>query len=314
MLSLGLAASDCGLAFFGVSELSRHSAIDVLVLLPGLLGAGLLAALIAHQFFVSDPLMPVRRLAHTVPAAAILTAMAAGAGSVALIELAGVSLQLNEVPPGTSALLYLPEFGGAMVTAALFGAIYFTRWTWHLAFGGMVALAGAGAVLSGTASGSEALIAVGVGGVGVGVGASVAPALFITGFSLPSRQLPRIFAIIELLRVVAAFLTAPLLLYAAESIGSPGAGIEVAVWMATAIVVAGILLAVGLVVLGGARPQAPDVERWLSGEGSAIHSPGMAEAARAKRRRRRFGRERSGAPGDDGAESRSQPERSIDVR
>jgi hypothetical protein len=137
----------------------------------------------------------------------------------------------------------------------------------------MFVLAGAGAVLSGVASGSEALVLIGSGGTGVGVGASVAPALFTTGFTLPSPQLPRVFALIELLRGVAAFLAGPLLLHLSETVGaSPSAGIESAVWVAFAIALVGGVVALAIWVAGRARLQRPDIEPWLEGKKPAISS------------------------------------------
>ncbi|HEY0277746.1 MAG TPA: hypothetical protein VGC32_05720 [Solirubrobacterales bacterium] len=88
-------------------------------------------------------------------------------------------------------MLFWPEFGGAVATAALFGAAYFTRWLPALVFGGL-------AILSGVASGSEALVVVGSGATGIGVGASVAPALFTTGFTLPSSDLPRVGGVVAI--------------------------------------------------------------------------------------------------------------------
>jgi len=49
---------------------------------------------------------------------------------------------------------------------------------------------------------SEALTLVGSGLTGLGLGATVAPALFVAGFSLPAANLQRVFAIVELLRAV----------------------------------------------------------------------------------------------------------------
>ena len=64
------------------------------------------------------------------------------------------------------------------------------------------------------------------------VGASVSPALFITGFSLHSAQIQRVFAFLELVRGVAAFLVAPVLLYLSTAIGgSAAAGTETAIWI-----------------------------------------------------------------------------------
>lgn len=283
VVSLGLASSGSGLAFFGASELVSHSLTSAVVLLPMLAGVALLLGLIAHQFFVEDPLMPVRRLAHTIPVAAILTAMCAGAASVAAIDLAGMALELQKVPPGHSGALFLPEFGAAIVTALLFGAIFFTRWTPVMALAGLVLLGGGAAVLTGAATGSDAIFLVGAGLVGLGVGSSVSPALFVTGFSLPSGQLPRIFALVELLRGAAAFLAAPLLLHMAETVGAaPAVGIEPAMLVAMGIALGGAVAAVGIFTAGGARLQRPDVETWLAEEGPAIHSPALGGDGRAK--------------------------------
>jgi hypothetical protein len=53
---------------------------------------------------------------------------------------------------------------------------------------------------------------------GLALGATVAPALFVAGFSLQSASLQRVFAIIELLRAVAAFMVAPILAHVADAL------------------------------------------------------------------------------------------------
>jgi hypothetical protein len=238
---------------------------------------GLLATLLVHQFWIGDPLMPVRRLAKTIPVAAIVVAMSAGAASVALIELAESSLELRMVAPAHAAMLFWPEFGGAVVTALLFGAIFFTRFTPVLAISGLLVLSGAGAVLTGAATGGDALVLVGSAGIGLGVGASVSPSIFVTGFSLPSPQLPRVLAMVELLRGVAAFLTAPLLIHLAATVDPrPAVGIETATWVAIGIAIGGAALAAAIFSLGRARLQRPDVGPWLEGEKPAIESPSIS--------------------------------------
>jgi MFS family permease len=304
VVSVLLAGGGCAAAFFGVSQLSDHRMLDLVVLAPLLAGMALLVALLAHQYTVSDPLMPVRKLARTIPVAAIVVAMAAGAASVALVELAESGLELRMVPPSHAAMLFWPEFGGAVLTALLFGAIFFTRYTPVLAFSGLLVLGGAAAVLTGVATGGDALVLVGSGGVGLGVGASVSPALFVTGFSLPSRLLPRAFALVELLRGVAAFLTAPLLLHLAETAGpSPAAGIETATWVAMGIALGGAALAAAIFTLGRAKLQRPDVETWLEGEEPAIESPAPGRGAAAASRDRRAAE----PPAPAGERARSSP-------
>jgi hypothetical protein len=276
VVSIGLAAAGTGAAFFGVSELSAHGFTEAIVLAPLLAGVALIVVLLVHQLYAADPLMPVRSLAHTIPVAAITIAMAAGAASVALVELTQSALQLQEASPTHIGTLFWPEFGGAVLTAVVFGAILFTRFVPALAFTGIVVLGGAGVMLTGVATGSDLLVLAGAAGIGIGVGASVSPALFATGFSLRSPQLPRVFALVELLRGVAAFLAAPLLLHMSETVGStPAAGTESAAWVATAIALGGAGLAVAVFAWGGARLRRPDLEAWLEGEDPALESPGL---------------------------------------
>lgn len=72
-----------------------------------------------------------------------------------------------------------------------FGALFRTRFTPLLAFGGVVMLTAAAALLTGLAAGQGTLVAAGSGLIGLGVGASVSPALFLAGFSLRSTQIQR---------------------------------------------------------------------------------------------------------------------------
>lgn len=274
VISIALAASGTFAAFFGAAHLAEHRFLDTVVIVPLLLGVALVVTLIVHQYRARNPLMPVKKLAHTIPVAAIAIAMAAGAASVALVELTGSALELQKVDPLHSAVLFSPEFGGAILTAFLFGAIFFTRFVPSMAFSGLVVLIGAGLILTGVATGGDAIVLIGTGVLGVGVGASVSPALFSTGFSLPSGQLPRIFALVELLRGVAAFLAAPLLLHLSETASTkPAVGIETAVWVTTGIAAAGAVFAAAVFLSGRARLQQPDLERWLEGEEPALHSP-----------------------------------------
>jgi MFS family permease len=285
VVSLTLAGFGTAAAFFGASELTAHAFGAPIVLIPMLVGVGLIVTLLVHQYQVDDPLMPVEKLASTIPVAAILIAMCAAAASVGLIGLASSALELRKVDPTHGAMLFWPEFGGAVATAVMFGVIIFSRWVAALAFAGLAILVGAAAVLSGVATGSDALVLVGSGAVGVGVGASVAPALFTTGFTLPSPELPRVFALIELLRGAAAFLAGPLLLHMSETVGaSPAAGIEAAVWVVFGITLVGLVAALAIWTVGRARLQRPDIEAWLKGEEGAIESTPLGGPARGRTR------------------------------
>jgi MFS family permease len=273
-VSITLAGLGSAAAFFGVSQLGAHSFSAPIALIPLLGGVATIVVLMIHQYAAEDALMPVQKLAETIPVAAILVAMCAAAVSVGLVDLASAALELKKTDPTHGAMLFWPEFGGAVAMAIVFGLVFFTRWIPALALGGMAVLVGAAAVLSGVATGSEALVVIGSGATGVGVGASVAPALFTTGFTLPSPELPRVFALIELLRGFAAFLAGPLLLHMSKSVGaSPAAGIESAIWVAFGIALIGAVVAVAIWVAGRARLQVPDIETWLEGDGPAIETP-----------------------------------------
>ncbi|HEX3804281.1 MAG TPA: MFS transporter [Solirubrobacteraceae bacterium] len=278
--SLGLASIGCTAAFFGVSNLTGHAFVSAIVLVPLLLGISCLVGLIVHQSFVKDPLMPIRQLGHTVPIAAIALAMFAGAGSIALVGL----VQLTVLTHHISSAVFWPEFGGAVLTAFLFGRLFFTKYTPLLAFAGLLGLAGTGFLITGTSNGDTALIAIGTGGLGLGVGASVAPGLFVAGFAMPALQLQRIFALVELLRGVAAFLTAPLLIHLAETTGtSLDDGVGHAIWASSGLLVIGALVVSAIVAAGGLHLSNPRFAEWQAGEGTAIESTPLFAAIRKER-------------------------------
>ena len=206
--------------------------------------------------------------------------MCASASAVALMDL--VLTALRNSSPVHVALLFLPEFGAAVVTAALFGALFRTRFTPVLAMSGLAMLTAAAALLTALATGASGLVAAGSALIGLGVGASVSPALFLAGFSLRSAQIQRVFALIELLRGVTAFLVAPILLYLATAISSSAtAGLHAAIWICLGIA-AGRRRGRGGPVHPGQRPlPAPDLDAWTSGE-PAWESPPLL--ARLRRR------------------------------
>jgi hypothetical protein len=199
-----------------------------------------------------------------------------------MVTLVGMAVQAKSSPTHT-AMLFWPEVGAAATTAVLLGLLFRTRFVPVLALSGTVMLAGGAAVLTGVAHGPQAIVLVGVGLVGLGVGASVSPALFIAGFSLASAQIQRVFALIELLRGVAAFIAAPLLLHLAMTIApSPSAGVTTALWVCFGIAAGGGVVGLYLLILGRARLQRPDLERWEQGDEPAWRSPPLAAGIRGE--------------------------------
>jgi MFS family permease len=272
-LPVGMAAAGCVTLFYGSSELVTHSFHDAVTLVPLAAGLVLIVALMVYQYHARRPLLCIRPLGSTLPVSGIAVAMCAAASSIAAVALTAVLLT-NKYTHVHLGLLQFPEFIAALITAVLLGLLFRTRGLHYLVLGGMLSLIAGILVLQAQLPPTSLLMALGSGLVGLGVGGSVAPALFIAGFSLRNNALQRVFAIIELLRAVAAFSIAPILAHvAATAGGSPEAGTHTALWICFGIATGGTLLGVSLYVLGGVRPPSPALEVWQSGEAPAWYSP-----------------------------------------
>jgi MFS family permease len=209
----------------------------------------------------------------TIPVAGITVALAAAAASVSATGLTAAQLT-DSFSPLHIGLLYLPELGGALITAAVLGLVLDRREMHYLPLAGMAFLAAGIAVFLIQEPPSQGLTILGAGLTGIGLGAAVAPALFVAGFSLPAANLQRVFAIVELLRAVAAFMIAPVFAHLAVTVGgSTAAGTRIALWIGFGLAVGGALTAVALYAVGGARAQKPDLERFMAGETPAWYSP-----------------------------------------
>lgn len=280
--AIPFAAAATVLPFLGVSWLSRGSFTSPGFLVPVVLGLAALAILVVRQYRKRAALMPVTIIAHTLPVAGITLAMVVGAAFTTLIELVTVyQLDLLHRPPLLIGGLLTTQVVGVVAAALLFRVAIVTRWLPVLAFAGALAAAAAGGLLLALGTAPTALL-VGVAGLllGFGAGAGVAPALFMAGLSAPSSKLGPTFALVELLRSEAAFLVAPVLLSVAMTAPDLGTGIHLATLIALGLVLLGALLAGGVLVLGGARPHAPDLDTWLEGEEPAYHSPRLLAVLR----------------------------------
>jgi MFS family permease len=282
VVAITLAALGCAAAFFGAGELQAATRPIAASIVPLTVGAAMLVALVVYQFRIKNPLMPVKAAATTVPTTGIFIALTASAASFGIMELVLESLHKGSTPART-AVYFLPEFAAALAVAGLFGALFRTRFTPLLAFSGMLAIVGSAALLLLALPSAGWLVAAGTGMVGLGVAASVSPALFMAGFSMRSAQLQRIFAMIELLRGVTAFLVAPILLFAAEVIGSSGIGIGL--WICLGIAALGFLGGAGLYFAGCGRLEVPDLPRWQTEDVPAWESPPLLARLRRSRSR-----------------------------
>jgi hypothetical protein len=272
--AIALAAIGCVAAFYGASELLTHPFVGPSTLLPLVGGLITIVALIVYEYRAKRPLLTVRTmLTSTIPVAGVLVALFAAAASVSATALTAAVL-LQHYEPLTVGLLYLPEAAGAVITALLLGVLIRRKGIHYMPLGGMFFLAAGIAVFRVQVPPSETLTLIGSGLTGIGLGATVAPALFVAGFSLPSANLQRVFAIVELLRAVAAFMIAPIFAHLALTVGGGlDQGTSIALSIGLGIAIAGAVLGVALYVVGGARPQTPDLDRFLDGDAPAWYSP-----------------------------------------
>jgi MFS family permease len=156
-----------------------------------------------------------------------------------------------------------------------------------LALGGLGATALGGVQLLGLGlHNAPTMVAVAGLLLGFGAGAGVAPGLFMAGLSVPSGRLGPIFALVELLRSEAAFLVAPVAAEFVVLFRFPTDGIRAASLILVLLCTLSGALILGVLLLGGARPHAPDIETWIKGEQPAYQSPRLAAAIRSPLRER----------------------------
>ena len=280
-LAIALAAVGCTAAFFGASELLTHPFLSPVTIIPLVGGLATIVVLIVYQFRAKRPLLTIRTmLTSTMPVAGIVVALFAAAASVSATALT-VGALAGHYGPLHIGLLYLPEVVGAVITAVVLGVLITKRAIHYLPVAGMLFLAAGILVFRIDVPPSQAATLVGSGLTGIGLGATVAPALFVAGFSLPSASLQRVFAIVELMRAVAAFMIAPIFAHFAATVGGNlYDGIGIALWIGLALALGGALIGVAIYVLGGARPQTPDIERFVAGEAPAWYSPPLLARVR----------------------------------
>lgn len=281
--AIGLAAVGCVAAFLGASELTSHGILDVPVIVPMLGGLAAIIVLIVYQFRAKQPLLSVRpMLTSSIPVAGIVVALFAAAAAVSATALTA-NVLAERYSPVHIGLLYLPEVGGAIITAIALGVVITKRAMHYLPLVGMLFLAAGIAVFTIDVPSSQALTLLGSGLAGIGLGGTVAPALFVAGFSLPASSLQRVFALVELLRAVAAFMVAPIFFHFAATVSDNlNHGTSIALWVGLGLALGGTVIGVAIYALSGARPQTPDLGRFLTSPNPAWHSPPLLAKLRSE--------------------------------
>jgi nucleotide-binding universal stress UspA family protein len=209
-----------------------------------------------------------------------VVAVCAAAAATSAIGLTAAVLAPHYTPLHLG-LLFVPELAAAIVTAIVFGALFSTRLIHYYALTGLVCLAAGVLVLRAAIPPTSTLALTGSGLVGFGIGASVVPALFLAGFSQRSGSIQRVFAILELLRAMAAFLIVPILLHFAITLtGLPSPAFSTTLWICFALSLGGAAVGVLLYLLGGVRPPTPALTTWMGGQEPAWESPPLLAALR----------------------------------
>ncbi len=284
LVALSLSVAGCGAAFYGAGVLQSSGSVTPSSLVPLMVGFVLLVALVVYEYRIRRPLMPVKAVASSVPVTGIFIALTTSAAAFGLMELILQMLKSMKPAssPGHTALLFLPEFGGAVLVAVVFGLLFRTRFVPVLAVGGLLLVVASAAVLLATMPTKGPAVAVSTGLLGLGVGASVSPALFMAGLSLPAKLLQRVFAMIELTRGVTAFLVAPVLIFLAGVMGASSVtGLEDAVWICLGVAALGLVGSCALYLTGRPWLEVPDLERWQGGaDDPAWSSPTLLAAVR----------------------------------
>ncbi|QIG42810.1 MFS transporter [Nocardioides anomalus] len=263
------------LLFTGTSLLTGHAFVSWPVLLPLAGGLVALALLFVVEERQEQPLIPLRELASQLPVTGTMAAMVGGAVFVGALQL--VQLEQADVVrrgPEAVAWLFWPTPIGAVVAAVLLGVLVRTAYLPLLVDAGLLALAAAPALLLALGSGRPVVL-VAAALLGFGAGATVSPGLFLTGFGLPATQLGRAFAMVQLLRSLATYAVAPVVLHLAQSRGDLAAGVDDALVVLLVLAAVGLAAAVLLPFFSGARLRRPDLEGWLDG-GQALPSPTLA--------------------------------------
>jgi nucleotide-binding universal stress UspA family protein/MFS family permease len=279
-LAIGLAAGGSVAAFWGASELFTHRFLDPVAIIPLLAGLTLIMILWIYQYRARRPLLTVRALASTIPVGGIVIAICAAAAATSVVGLTATILATHYAPLHLG-LLFVPELVAAILTAFVLGAVFGTRLIHYYALTGLGFLAAGILVLRAATPPTTTLTLVGSGLSGIGIGASVTPALFLAGFSLRSASIQRVFAILELLRAVAAFMILPILLHFATTLaGLPTPQLSTALWICFGLAAGGAVVFALLYALGGVRPTAPALQRWMGGQEPAWDSPPLLAVLR----------------------------------
>lgn len=286
-IGIALAFAATVLPFWASGELESNHFASFAVAVPLAVGLACFLAMMLVEYHQQEPLAPIKKMWIAIPVIGTLIAMFGGGVFYAYVDLTiEYLLKVQQLTPFVAGITFWPQLIGTIVAAILLGALFPTRYLILLAYAGMLVLTAGGAILL-AFNGHHAriLLLAGIGVLGLGAGATVAPGLFMAGLPLPAQMLGRVFALIELVRSVADFLLAPVIVRIGRNLSSPGGkldfnGYHAAIWITLWIGVGGLILVLFLHVASRVRLHRPDLEGWLKQNRTAVASPPLLRALR----------------------------------
>ncbi|HEX7368760.1 MAG TPA: MFS transporter [Rhodanobacteraceae bacterium] len=276
------------LPFWATGELATHGFKSIMFTLPLALGCACFVALMLVEFHQKEPLSPVKLMWTTVAVIGTLVAMIAGAVFVSFLELAErLHLQALQHSPFTTGMLFSPMIVGACVTALLLGVLLRTRFLPLLVIAGFLCLVAGGALILALGTNASSVLTMAVAGLlGLGAGATVSPGLVIAAFTVVSKMVGRVFALVELVRSLADYIIAPIIMKVARvhSNQTPldWPGVQHAAMVTLWITIGFTIFAVLLWLAGGAGLPKPDIHAWIEQNQPALPSPKLLARLRGR--------------------------------
>ncbi len=286
-----LALLGTALPFFAAGELTSHGFTSAIVLVPFAVGIVAFVAMLVVECCTKEPISPVKRIDSTLPVVGIIVSSIGGGIYITLVlRVLQFETTVRQQPALSAGFALWPQVVGVLIASFLLGKVLKTRFLALFALTGMLAiLAGASLLLRFEQTSPIALLWSATALLGLGAGATVAPGLWFAGMSVESKLVGRIIALVELIRSMANFIMAPVLIKIAITISGGGAlfttrGFHASVLIALGATAIAVLIAVTLYVAGGPGLQRPDIRRWLKADEPAFESPELFALLRGRQR------------------------------